>query len=45
MVLFGVYSLGVYSLGVYSYRASYYGDGAGLSGIESWNLQDTWLYS
>ena len=24
---------------------TYYGDGSGLSGIESWNQQDTWLYS
>ena len=33
------------SFGANGPTAVYYGDGSNLSGVESWNQQDTWLYS
>ena len=32
------------SFGANGPTAVYYGDGSNLSGVESWNQQDTWLY-
>ena len=36
-------SQGIRAAGVVT-ATSFVGDGSGLSGVESWNQQDTWLY-